>query len=51
VDFGTLDGGIFDDEVRIDFFEDEIRRYFFEYYWKIHKDGSKGFKQVKRCKH
>jgi len=26
--FGTLDGGIFDDEVRIDFFEDEIRRYF-----------------------
>ncbi|PNR93382.1 FprA family A-type flavoprotein [Petrotoga sp. 9PWA.NaAc.5.4] len=26
--FGTLDGGIFDDEVKIDFFEDEIRRYF-----------------------
>lgn len=26
--FGTLDGGIFDDEVNIAFFEDEIRRYF-----------------------
>ncbi|MFH1652867.1 MAG: FprA family A-type flavoprotein [Pseudomonadota bacterium] len=26
--FGALDGGIFDDEVDIDFFEDEILRYF-----------------------
>ncbi len=26
--FGTLDGGIFDDEVDIDYFEDEILRYF-----------------------
>ena len=26
--FGTLDGGIFDDEVNIAFYEDEIRRYF-----------------------
>ncbi|TDX53178.1 FprA family A-type flavoprotein [Orenia marismortui] len=26
--FGTLDGGIFDDEVNIEFYEDEIRRYF-----------------------
>jgi flavorubredoxin len=26
--FGTLDGGIFDDEVNITFYEDEIRRYF-----------------------
>jgi flavorubredoxin len=26
--FGTLDGGIFDDEVNISFYEDEIRRYF-----------------------
>jgi len=26
--FGTLDGGIFDDEINIDFFEDEIRRYY-----------------------
>jgi len=26
--FGTLNGGIFDDEVNISFYEDEIRRYF-----------------------
>lgn len=26
--FGTLDGGIFDDEVNIDFYENEIRRYY-----------------------
>jgi len=26
--FGTLDGGIFDDEVNIEFYQDEIRRYF-----------------------
>lgn len=26
--FGSLDGGIFDDEVNIEFYEDEIRRYF-----------------------
>ena len=26
--FGSLDGGIFDDEVNIDYFENEIRRYF-----------------------
>lgn len=26
--FGTLDGGIFDDEVNIDFYEEETRRYF-----------------------
>jgi len=26
--FGTLDGGIFDDEVNIEFYENEIRRYF-----------------------
>lgn len=26
--FGTLDGGIFDDEVNFDFYEDEMRRYF-----------------------
>ncbi len=26
--FGTLDGGVFDDEVNIDFYENEIRRYF-----------------------
>jgi flavorubredoxin len=26
--FGSLDGGIFDDEVNLDFFEDEIRRYY-----------------------
>ncbi len=26
--FGTLDGGIFDDELNIDFFEDEMRRYY-----------------------
>ncbi len=26
--FGTLDGGIFDDEINFDFFEDEMRRYY-----------------------
>jgi flavorubredoxin len=26
--FGTLDGGIFDDEVEFEYFEDEIRRYY-----------------------
>jgi flavorubredoxin len=26
--FGTLDGGIFDDEVNIDYYENEIRRYY-----------------------
>ncbi len=26
--FGTLDGGIFDDEVNFDFYEDEMRRYY-----------------------
>lgn len=26
--FGALDGGIFDDEVNLDFFEDEMRRYY-----------------------
>ncbi len=26
--FGSLDGGIFDDEVNIEFYEDEIRRYY-----------------------
>ena len=26
--FGTLDGGIFDDELNFDFYEDEMRRYF-----------------------
>ena len=26
--FGSLDGGIFDDEVNLEFYEDEIRRYF-----------------------
>jgi len=26
--FGTLDGGIFDDELNIDFYEDEMRRYY-----------------------
>ena len=26
--FGTLDGGIFDDEVNLDFYENEIRRYY-----------------------
>lgn len=26
--FGSLDGGIFDDEVDLDFFEDEMRRYY-----------------------
>ncbi|MCR1897573.1 FprA family A-type flavoprotein [Irregularibacter muris] len=26
--FGSLDGGVFDDEVNLEFYEDEIRRYF-----------------------
>jgi len=26
--FGTLDGGIFDDEINLSFFEDELRRYY-----------------------
>ncbi len=26
--FGTLDGGIFDDEINFDFYEDEMRRYY-----------------------
>ncbi len=26
--FGTLDGGIFDDEINLDFYEDELRRYY-----------------------
>ncbi|MDA3866661.1 MAG: FprA family A-type flavoprotein [Salinivirgaceae bacterium] len=26
--FGTLDGGIFDDEINLNFFEDELRRYY-----------------------
>ncbi len=26
--FGTLDGGIFDDELNLDFYEDELRRYY-----------------------
>ncbi len=26
--YGTLDGGIFDDEINFDFFEDEMRRYY-----------------------
>ncbi|MBD3306691.1 MBL fold metallo-hydrolase [candidate division KSB3 bacterium] len=45
--FGTLDGGIFDDEVNIAFYEDEIRRYFSNIVGKYGKMVLKAIEKLK----
>jgi flavorubredoxin len=44
--FGTLDGGIFDDEVNLEFYEDELRRYFSNIVGKYSNMVQKAFKKL-----
>jgi flavorubredoxin len=44
--FGTLDGGIFDDEINFDFYEDEMRRYFSNIVGKYSNMVQKAFKKL-----
>lgn len=45
--FGTLDGGIFDDEINFDFFEDEMRRYYSNIVGKYSNMVQKAFAKLK----
>lgn len=45
--FGTLDGGIFDDEVNFDFFEEEMRRYYSNIVGKYSNMVQKAFARLK----
>ena len=44
--FGTLDGGIFDDEINLEFYEDELRRYFSNIVGKYGNMVKKAFKKL-----
>ena len=44
--FGTLDGGVFDDELNLDFYEDEIRRYYSNIVGKFAKFVQKALKKL-----
>lgn len=44
--FGTLDGGIFDDEINLEFYEDELRRYFSNIVGKYGNMVQKAFKKL-----
>lgn len=44
--FGTLDGGIFDDEINFDFFESEMRRYYSNIVGKYCNMVQKAFKKL-----
>lgn len=45
--FGTLDGGIFDDEINFEFFEDEMRRYYSNIVGKYSNMVQKAFAKLK----
>ncbi|HRX32065.1 MAG: FprA family A-type flavoprotein [Bacteroidales bacterium] len=45
--FGTLDGGIFDDEINFDYFEDEMRRYYSNIVGKYSNMVQKAFAKLK----
>jgi flavorubredoxin len=45
--FGTLNGGVFDDEVNLNFFENEIRRYFSNVIGKYSQIGKKAIEKIK----
>ncbi len=45
--FGTLDGGIFDDEINFDFFEEEMRRYYSNIVGKYSNMVQKAFAKLK----
>ncbi|MFP4619794.1 MAG: FprA family A-type flavoprotein [Bacteroidales bacterium] len=44
--FGSLDGGIFDDEINFEFYEDEMRRYFSNIVGKYSNMVQKAFKKL-----
>lgn len=44
--FGTLDGGVFDDEINFDFYEDEMRRYYSNIVGKYSNMVQKAFKKL-----
>lgn len=44
--FGSLDGGIFDDEINFDFFEEEMRRYYSNIVGKYSNMVQKAFKKL-----
>ncbi|PIE85966.1 MAG: FprA family A-type flavoprotein [Bacteroidia bacterium] len=44
--FGALDGGIFDDEINLDFYEDELRRYYSNIVGKFTKQTQKALKKL-----
>ncbi|MFO8235949.1 MAG: FprA family A-type flavoprotein [Bacteroidales bacterium] len=44
--FGTLDGGIFDDEINFEFYEDDMRRYFSNIVGKYGNMVQKAFKKL-----
>ncbi len=44
--FGTLDGGIFDDEINLDFYEDELRRYYSNIVGKYGNQTQKALKKI-----
>ena len=44
--FGTLDGGIFDDEINLEFYEEELRRYFSNIVGKYGNMVQKAFKKL-----
>jgi len=46
--FGTLNGGIFDDEVDVDFFEDEVLRYFSNIVGRYSSMVQKAFERLSR---
>ena len=44
--FGTLDGGVFDDEINFEFYEDEMRRYYSNIVGKYSNMVQKAFKKL-----